>query len=179
MHSQLLQGPSMKKGIILLGSSSSHGNTYKAAKYISQKTGFPLVDLKTKEIGQFDYEFKNAGDDFLPLMRDIVDNYDLILFATPVYWYSMSGIMKKFFDRISDCLKVEKETGRKLKGMDMAVMSNSYGSYLKDGFYMPFHESADYLGMNYKGEIHTWIEDGEVSDELKTQLDAFCEVIAK
>ena len=102
----------MKKGVIILGSSSSTGNTYKAAAYFSQKSGFPIIDLKTKNIGQFDYEFNNSDDDFLPLIREIVDNYDILIFATPVYWYTMSGVMKKFFDRISDVLKIEKETGK-------------------------------------------------------------------
>ncbi|MCP4458779.1 MAG: NAD(P)H-dependent oxidoreductase [Cytophagales bacterium] len=36
--------------------------------------------------------------------------------ATPVYWYSMSGIMKVFLDRIYDVLTIEKELGRKLHG---------------------------------------------------------------
>lgn len=168
----------MKKGIIILGSSNSDGNTSKIASYFSERTGFPIVDLKTKDIAQFDYEYKNSDDDFLPLFRDIVNNYETIIFATPVYWYSMSGIMKKFFDRISDCLNNEKETSRKLRGKEMGVISCSWGPDLKNGFYMPFKESANYLGMNYKGEIHTWIEYGEVSDELKTQIDAFCESIS-
>lgn len=168
----------MKKGIIILGSSNSDGNTSKIASYFSERTGFPIVDLKTKDIAQFDYEYKNSDDDFLPLFRDIVNNYETIIFATPVYWYSMSGIMKKFFDRISDCLNNEKETSRKLRGKEMGVISCSWGPDLKNGFYMPFKESANYLGMNYKGEIHTWIENGEVSDELKTQIDAFCESIS-
>ncbi len=49
-------------------------------------------------------------------MNDIVDKYDVLIFATPVYWYSMSGIMKVFFDRITDLLTIKKDIGRKLKG---------------------------------------------------------------
>jgi multimeric flavodoxin WrbA len=166
----------MKKGIILLGSSNSVGNTYKAANYIQQKTGFPIVDLKTKNIGQFDYEFKNKEDDFLPLMKDIVENYDLIIFASPIYWYSMSGIMKKFFDRISDCLydNGNKEIGRKLRGKQMAVLSSSSGSEKIASFYIPFIESAKYLGMNYLGDVHTWVVEDSFSKEVLNPLDTFC-----
>ena len=160
----------MKKGIIILGSSNSDGNTSKIASYLSEKSGFPIVDLKTKDIAQFDYEYKNSNDDFLPLFRDIVNNYDTIIFATPVYWYSMSGIMKKFFDRISDCLNNEKETSRKLRGKEMGVISCSWGPELKNGFYMPFKESADYLGMDYIGEVHSWLDKGDVPEMVKEKI---------
>jgi len=168
----------MKKGVIILGSSSSDGNTYKAAAYFSERSGFPIIDLKSKKIGQFDYEFANSDDDFLPLIREIVDQYDVIIFATPVYWYTMSGIMKKFFDRISDVLKIEKETGRKLNGKDMGVISCSWGPGLKDGFYMPFVESANYLKMNYLGQVHSWTVNEDVAEEVKGKMDAFIEEIS-
>ena len=163
----------MKKGIIIQGSSRSHGDTNRLAMFVSEKTKFPIIDLKTKSIAEFDYEFKNRGDDFLPLIKDIVDNYDLIIFATPVYWYSMSGIMKTFFDRISDCLKIEKDTGRKLRGKEMAVISCSPADDLVDGFYMPFIESANYLGMKYLGEVHGWIVENKIPEIVSGRLDEF------
>lgn len=167
----------MKNGIILLGSSASKGKTYQMCAFLHEKTGFPIIDLKTKNIGEFDYEFKNADDDFIPLIKDIVEKYDTIVFATPVYWYSMSGILKTFFDRISDCLKTEKDTGRKLRGKNMAVLSSASEDELKDGFLMPFKESANYLGMNYLGNVHGWQEDGEMPEIVKDRLVAFSKLV--
>jgi multimeric flavodoxin WrbA len=163
----------MKKGIIIQGSSASFGDTYKVVSYVCEKSGYDFVDLKTKRIGQFDYDFQNRDDDFLPLIKDIVDQYDLIIFATPVYWYTMSGTMKKFIDRISDCLKIEKEIGRKLRNKKMAVISCSNDDELKHGFYMPFIETAKYLGMEYIGEVHAWIENDEISENVISKLDHF------
>lgn len=163
----------MKNAIIILGSSNSKGETFKIVEFLNNKTNFPIIDLKTKNIGEFDYEFKNSNDDFLPLMKNIVTNYELIIFATPVYWYSMSGILKTFFDRISDCLKTEKDLGRKLRGMEMAVISCGSDQILKEGFHMPFKESAKYLGMNYLIDVHCWIENDEISVEVKTKLTNF------
>ncbi len=164
-----------KKGVIIQGSSRSEGNTNIISKYIQEKTGFDIIDLKSKEISSFDYDFNNQGDDFIPLMKEIVDNYDVLIFATPVYWYSMSGIMKNFFDRISDCLKTEKDTGRKLRGKSMAMISCGSDSELKEGFEMPFRESANYLGMHYIGNIHTWFENELISETLKIELNTFIE----
>ena len=165
------------KAIIIQGSSNSFGDTYRIVSYLSEITGFEIVDLKTKNIGQFDYDFKNRNDDFLPLIRDIAEKYDLLIFATPVYWYTMSGIMKKFFDRISDCLKVEKDTGRKLRGKQMAVLSSASDNELKQGFHMPFIESAKYLGMEYIGDVHTWVENDEIPNEVKVRIDNFIKQI--
>ena len=163
------------KGIILQGSSRSAGNTNKIANYVKQRTGFDIVDLSSKNINAFDYDFQNNDDDFIPLMGEIVDNYDIIIFATPVYWYSMSGIMKNFFDRITDCLKVEKEIGYKLRGKRMGMISCGSDSNLVKGFEIPFVESANYLGMYFLGNIHTWIEEDKISDIVQEELNIFIE----
>ncbi|WP_024771844.1 flavodoxin family protein [Aquimarina macrocephali] len=163
----------MKKGIIILGSSNSNGDTYKAASFVSQQMNYSILDLKTKNISEFDYEFKNRNDDFHPLINEIVSQYDLIIFATPVYWYTMSGILKTFLDRISDCLKIEKDVGRKLRGMEMAVLSCGSDKQLKDGFHMPFVETSKYLGMNYIGDVHCWIENNNLPDLVETKLSDF------
>lgn len=163
----------MKKGIIILGSSNSNGDTYKAASFVSQQMNYSIIDLKTKNISEFDYEFKNRDDDFHPLIDKIVNQYDLIIFATPVYWYTMSGILKTFLDRISDCLKIEKDTGQKLRGMEMAILSCGSDKQLKDGFHMPFVETSKYLGMKYIGDVHCWVENNTLPDLVETKLKDF------
>ncbi len=167
----------MKKAIIILGSSNSNGETSKMIKFVCDKTNYPIVDLKSKNIGEFDYEFKNSNDDFLPLMEEIVTNFELIIFATPVYWYAMSGILKTFFDRFSDCLETRKDLGKKLKGMEMAVISSGSDKELKNGFHMPFIETANYLGMKYIADVHCWIENGNIPNEVKLKLTNFTKQI--
>ena len=163
----------MNTTVIIQGSSNSKGNTHKVVNYLNNEKRFDVIDLKTKNIGPFDYHFANASDDFLLLMEHIIANYDTIIFATPVYWYSMSGILKNFFDRLSDLLHYKKELGRQLRGKNMALISNSDKNDLVEGFTMPFVKSADYLGMNYLGDTYAWFSDGEIADEAKTSIDAF------
>jgi len=164
-------------GVIILGSSRSKGNTYKIVALLQKHTGLDCIDLKTKNIGGFDYEFQNKEDDFLPLLRDIVKNYDTIIFATPVYWYAMSGLLKNFFDRISDCLITEKELGRQLRGKNMGMISCGSGPELKTGFTMPFVQSAHYLGMHYLGDIHTWLENDGIPEEVRDTVLRFSEEV--
>ncbi len=163
----------INKGIIILGSSRSKGDTFQMANYVSNKTGFPIIDLKEKKIGEFDYDNQYAEDDeFMPIIRQIAKNYQTIIVASPVYWYSMSGIMKTFFDRLSDIIRYEKDTGRMFRGKSMAAISCS-GPDIVDGFYMPYRESANYLGMQYLGEVHTWITEGAIDEEVKSKLNMF------
>ena len=162
------------KRIIVQGSSRSNGNTNQIALILQKHLKCDFIDLNTMNIGQYDYAQNIRNDDFLPTMRKIVE-YDIIIFMTPVYWYSMSGIMKTFFDRITDCLKVEKETGRKLRGKSMAVISCGSDSSETKGFFTAFQKSAEYLGMNYMGNAHTWIEQNEPSEDIVKSIQEFAD----
>ncbi|CAA9197026.1 flavodoxin family protein [Flavobacterium collinsii] len=142
------------KKVIILGSSRKNGNTTRIADEISKETGIEVIDLSDYNISYYDYESKNREDDFFPLIKGIIEKYDTLIFATPIYWYNMSGIMKVFFDRFSDLIRIEKETGRKLRGKKIGVISNSHDNEIEDSFYIPFKKSADYLGMEYLGHAH-------------------------
>jgi len=165
----------MNTTVIIQASSGNKRNTHKIVSYLNKDNNFDVIDLATKQIGHFDYEFKNANDDFIPLMEEIISKYDTIIFATPVYWYTMSGILKVFFDRMSDLLHYKKELGRQLRGKKMAMLSNSGENDRRIGFEMPFVESAKYLGMGYLGDIHTWFtKDGkEIHSESIEKIDTF------
>jgi multimeric flavodoxin WrbA len=168
--------------LIIQGSARKNGNTNKIVNYIQEKIDCDFTDLKDYIISNYDYNSRNKEDDFMPLMREVVE-YDLIIFATPIYWYSMSGIMKTFFDRITDCLKIEKETGRKLRGKSMALISCGSDKdsvlVISKEFEMPFRESASYLEMEYKGSVHTWVDSDEISEEVIQNLDKFIAKIMK
>lgn len=143
------------KKVVILGSSRKAGDTEKVVRELISYSGWDLIDLNDYQFSYYDYENKNSGDDYIELMRSIIEKYDVLIFATPVYWYSMSGIMKVFFDRITDLLEFEKELGRQLRGKYMAALSCSNGSNLGEHFWLPFSESAQYLGMKYLGSVHT------------------------
>lgn len=155
------------KKVIVVGSSRNKGNTTRIIENVAKQFNIDVVNLSQYNISYYDYESKNKDDDFLPLIKNILEKYDTLIFATPVYWYSMSGIMKVFFDRFSDLIRIEKETGRRLKGKKMAVISNSHNSEIENEFYIPFRKSAAYLGMDYLGDQHFNADQFEKIDEIK------------
>ncbi|EDP72626.1 NADPH-dependent FMN reductase [Flavobacteriales bacterium ALC-1] len=163
----------MSRGVIIQASSRNNGDTHKMVSVLQEHTGYDIINLNKKNIGHFDYEFKNAQDDFKALFIEITDKYETIVFATPIYWYTMSGLLKVFLDRISDFLYREKDIGRRLREMRMAVLSCSNEVSVFDGFLMPFEKSAEYLGMEYLGHIHTCVENDTISKEMELMIKEF------
>jgi multimeric flavodoxin WrbA len=169
----------MTTKLIILGSARKKGSTHTIVNYLIEKGGYDVIDLLDYQIGYFDYEHNNRADDFLPLMRAILPKYNTFIFATPVYWYTMSALMKNFFDRLSDLLKIEKELGRSLRGKSMAMISCSGSDDRNAHFAEPFELSADYLGVKYLGDVHTFLEEGEaIPEEVKRRLDWFVELLS-
>ena len=156
----------MKK-VIIIGSSRKNGETSKVVSELIRISGWNLIDLMDYKISHYDYSHQYSDDDFLGLIKEITENYDVLIFATPVYWYSMSGSMKVFFDRLTDLLKIEKDIGRKLRNKFMAVLSSSNGDNLEDDFWLPFKKSAEYLGMTYIANLHTYQGKADLEEILE------------
>jgi len=112
-----------------------------------------LFNLKDYSISVFDYLHHNKNDDFLTLVKTL-QHYDTLIFATPVYWYSMSAQMKVFFDRLSDLLTIEKSLGRVFKGTNFSVLATGADEALPDCFITPFQLSADYFGMKFIAPLY-------------------------
>ena len=137
--------------IIIFGSSRRRGDTWDAVQMVIGKCDVDVINLGDVDFSGFDYEYQNQEDEFLPLAKRMLEHNPIIL-ATPVYWYSMSDIMKRFLDRWSDLLDKHKDLGRKLRGKTLYIIS-SYGVHPegKEGFEEVFKQTADYLGMHYGG----------------------------
>jgi len=135
--------------IVILGSSRSNGNTRKAIDLVIDSSKVPVVDLLTLNMSGYDYEHRNQDDDFIPLIERVL-TFETIILATPVYWYQMSWLMKIFFDRITDVLKIRKDLGRQLRGKKLFVIA-SFNSSIPKGFEDTFSQICEYLGMHYLG----------------------------
>lgn len=153
--------------VIIVGSSRKNGNTTKIIEAIAKQFEIDVINLSDYQFSYYDYESKNREDDFLPLMKSLISNYETLIFATPIYWYSMSGIMKVFFDRFSDLIRIEKNIGRQLRGKEFGVISNSHDDEIDYDFYLPFRKSAEYLGMKYIGNEHFNADKFIETDKIK------------
>jgi multimeric flavodoxin WrbA len=96
--------------IVIHGSTRPNGNTeYLTYQAVPKESGThiylrdyalqPITDYRHTEEG-----FPPCEDDHERII-DLMLAHDTILFSTPIYWYSMSGIMKTFIDRFSQILR--------------------------------------------------------------------------
>ena len=101
------------KVLALLGSTRKNGNSEFLAHKIVEGTEHTIVSLADKHIEPI-VDLRHTEDGFSPVNDDyedlvkLIQDHDVLLFATPLYWYGMSGPMKNFFDRWSQYLRDER-----------------------------------------------------------------------
>lgn len=105
---------------IVFGSSSKTGSTYTLARTIFPN--FDLMLLKDKKIAYFDYQNNYENDEFADCIKQLLD-YDIIVLASPVYWYSITAQMKTFLDRIIDLIYFDKPTLELMRKKHFAYIS--------------------------------------------------------
>lgn len=95
-----------------IGSSRTDGNSELLANevlkginhqkiYLKDLLIRPIEDLRHTKEG-----FQIVEDDYEQVVKAFMEN-DVIIFATPIYWYSMSGVMKNMIDRLSHAIRDE------------------------------------------------------------------------
>lgn len=151
--------------VALFASSRRNGNTGQLVDRIADELAIEVIDLSRQRMSAYDYEHRNRGDDFEPLMRRVL-TYDQVLFASPVYWYSVCPPMKVFLDRISDFLDLPEllDEGRRLRGKRAYVVCTSIYDEIPASFIGAFVDTFNYLGMRYGGVAHANCRDGYAAE---------------
>lgn len=93
--------------LILIASARANGNTAAAVERLRFRfdpSEATLIDLTASQLRPFSYGGTERDDGFRAVVDQMIGHRHMV-FATPVYWYAMSGPMKMFFDRLSDLLK--------------------------------------------------------------------------
>jgi len=135
--------------LIILGSARKDSHTRTLLRTVFSETPHELVDLLDFNIATFDYDAHYPESDQFGEVVDKMLSAETIIFATPVYWYAMSGMMKTFFDRFTDLISIQKEKGKKLSGKRTFLFSVGAANEPPLGFEVPFKDSSTYLGMRY------------------------------
>lgn len=101
------------KIVVFVGSSRQGGNSEQLADYVVQGIEHkkvylkdlsikPIEDLRHSENG-----FQPVEDEYDQVIETLLES-DVVIFATPIYWYSMSGTMKNMIDRLSHAIRDER-----------------------------------------------------------------------
>lgn len=150
------------KVAVIHGSSRVNGNTeyltYKAVSkenashiYLRDHTIHPIIDERHAEQG-----FHEVEDDHKKLIDQMLA-HDVIVFSTPIYWYSMSGPMKIFIDRWSQIMRDSDYTHFRegMKGKKVYVIAVGGDTPHIKG--MPLIQQFQYIcqfyGMSFEGYV--------------------------
>lgn len=149
--------PGPNNVLIITGSARAAGNTACAVQRLRDTLRSPvqLVDLSVREIRNFEYGRFDDRDDFRSIVGLMIAS-EHVVFATPVYWYAMSAIMKTFFDRFTDLLNDQQDrmTGRALVGRKIWLIATGTDADMPPGFTEPFSRTAEYFGMEWRGAAY-------------------------
>lgn len=138
---------------VIFGSSRRNGDTAKLLDAaLGRAPAARIIDLSAHSVAPYDYEHRHHADDFLSIARTMTES-PAIVFATPVYWNSMSAQMKTFIDRMTDLTEIEKPLGRALAGKTGFLVATGASPEPPPGFEAAFADTAGYFRMKWGGAL--------------------------
>ncbi|RZK62591.1 MAG: NADPH-dependent oxidoreductase [Hymenobacter sp.] len=137
--------------LVLLASARPAGDTAALVRALLSAEAHTLVNLLDAPLYPYSYAGTYPADDAFPALLQQVLQHDTIVLATPVYWYAMSGLLKTFFDRLTDLVTSTKPLGRQLRGKRLLVLATGSDAALPAGFEVPFQHTARYFAMVFGG----------------------------
>ena len=159
--------------LVILGSARKDSYTRKLVDQLFAELEYELIDLLDHKIYPYGYSQNYPQDDnSLNIIKTLL-RHNTVVFATPVYWYSMSGQMKSFFDRLTDLVTFNKDLGRQLKGKRTFLVAVGTDNTLPEGFEVPFRLTSNYLNMEFISSYYCRTTD------LTTELIDKNEIIEK
>jgi multimeric flavodoxin WrbA len=149
------------KTLVLYGSSRRGGNSETLANhltqgldctriYLAEQRVTPIVDQRHDPAG-----FAPVADDQDAIVRQMLA-HDLIVFATPLYWYGMSGQMKLFVDRWSQSLRdpaVDFKGGMAGKKAAVVIAGGSDARIKGLPLVQQFQYIFDFMSMQFAGYV--------------------------
>jgi multimeric flavodoxin WrbA len=161
------------KPVIILGSARKDSDTKNFLERVFVQTDYKLIDLLDFHVSPFSYlHGYSTGDEFLKIIEKLIQE-DAIVFATPVYWYAMSGLMKIFFDRLTDLVTIKKPMGKELKGKSTFLIVVGKEEEMPPGFETPFKFTSTYLNMSYEGCIYYSTKHPKSDEIMQHSIDTF------
>ena len=152
-----------KKVVVITGSPRKNGNSAAMAEAFIK-----AAEEKGHTVTRFDAAMMNVGgchacetcfksgkacsfdDDFYTIAPHILEADDIV-FAMPVYWYSIPGQIKNVIDKIySFCVAGKDVAG---KGCGLIVCCEEEDMTVLDGVRMPLERSAALLKWHMIGEV--------------------------
>ena len=175
-----------KQLLIINGSPKKSGNTAMLIDWFSEGARsagarieiVPAAFLKYKSSGcvscrkcQTKKEYECSIDDDAKEALKKMGKADVIVMATPLYFYGPSTQLKHIFDRMFSLYKWDNDAGTMttpLKGKKFLLIASAYEDIGLDALEKPFKLTADYTGMKFASLL---VPNAGESGDLKGRTD--------
>ena len=101
----------MEKILFMNSSPNRNGNTYRIGEELLKDKEHDVLQMADYRISQYGQVF---DDDEMKEVLKEMDKYDILVIGSPVYWYTVGGMLKTFIDRLYMLPEAEALRGKKL-----------------------------------------------------------------
>ncbi|MFA5143336.1 MAG: flavodoxin family protein [Candidatus Omnitrophota bacterium] len=182
-----------KKIIVLSASPRKNGNTALLVKWFSEGARSKGADVEIVETAFLKYKSTGCiscracqklkkyecviNDEAKPVLKRMA-HADVIVMATPLYFFGPSAQLKLVFDRMFSLYKWDNAADTMttpLKGKMLVLLASAYEDVGLDALEKPFSITADYTGMKFKSLL---IPNAGESGDIKDSAPIYKKAIA-
>lgn len=161
------------KILVVLGSARKQSDTEKLVQLLLSEVEHTTLDLLDYKVTPYNYKGAYPADDAFAEVTAALLRHEVIIWATPVYWYAMSGLLKTCFDRLTDLVRINKNQGRQLAGKLTFLVAVGSDAELPEGFIIPFKNTAAYLKMSHQDNFYAATNQITHTKTLLTKAEPF------
>lgn len=151
----------MEKILFMNSSPNRDGNTYRIGEDLLKDKEHDVLQMADYKIYQYGQVFDD--DEMKEVLKEI-DKYDILVIGSPVYWYTVGGMLKTFIDRLYMLPEAEALRGKKLYLFAQGSLPNE--DTVKSIEFLS-NKLSYLMGMELKGVVTDSSDGREILSKMK------------
>lgn len=154
----------MNKILFMNCSPNKNGNTYHIGEKILDAVEHSVLQMSDYKIYQYGQVYE---DDQIKDVFKKIEEADTIVIGSPVYWYTIGGILKTFIDRLYMLDEAKKLNGKKLY---LFAQGGAPDEATKESITFLTNRVSTLMGMELKDVIIDNSDGKEIIDNIKIEV---------
>lgn len=151
------------KILFMNSSPNREGNTYRIGEELLKDKEHDVLQMADYRISQYGQVF---DDDEIKDVLKKIDECDVLVIGSPVYWYTVSGMLKTFIDRLYMLPEAEALRGKKLYLFAQGSAPNQ--DTVKSIEFLS-NRLSYLMGMELKGVVTDSLDGKEILSKMKIE----------
>ena len=151
----------MEKILFVNSSPNREENTYRIGEELLKDKEHDVLQMVDYRISQYGQVFED--DEMKDVLKEM-DKYDILVIGSPVYWYTVGGMLKIFIDRLYMLPEAEVLRGKKLYLFAQGSLPNE--DTVKSIEFLS-NRLSYLMGMELKGVVTDSSDGREILNKMK------------